>query len=220
MAAGTRFGKWMFFGVIVVIAIWFVGALVMSWLAQYRARDRPGRAFSDKVIGETLHPVTIRQPSAGPWVDSGKKDEKGQPVIISCATCHDTRDPDFKTNEAALLDEFHQGMAYQHGSLSCMSCHHPEDYNSLKLADDRRVDFAQSMQLCAQCHGPQHRDYQNGSHGGMTGYWDLRQGPRERNHCIDCHDPHHPKYPRLMPVFPPKREIGEAVPPPHEESNY
>lgn len=210
----------MFFGVIVVIALWFVGALVMSWFSQYRARDRPGRAFSDKVIGDTLHPVMIRQPTGEPWMDSGRKDAKGQPVMVSCATCHDTRKPDFTTNDAALLDEFHKGMKYQHGAQTCMSCHHPEDYNSLKLADGRRVDFAQSMQLCAQCHGPQFRDYQNGSHGGMTGYWDLKQGPRERNHCIDCHDPHHPKYPQLMPVFPPKPVIGEAIPPPRAETNH
>jgi hypothetical protein len=219
MAAGNRIGKWMFFGVIAVIGMWFVGALAWSWLAQYRERDRPGRAFSDKVIGDTLHPVTIRQPSAGPWADSGKKDAKGQPIMVSCATCHDTRKPDFATNDAALLDEFHMGMKYQHGAQTCMSCHHPEDYNSLRLADGRSLDFTQSMQLCAQCHGPQYRDYQNGSHGGMTGYWDLKQGPRERNHCIDCHDPHHPKYPQLMPVFPPKPVIGEALPPSHGKSN-
>lgn len=202
----------MFFGVIAVIAVWFVGALVMSWLAQYRDRDRPGLAFSDKVIGDTLHPVTIHQATGEPWVDSGHIDSKGQSIMIACATCHDTRKPDLRTNNAALLDEFHQGMKFQHGSLSCMSCHHPEDYNSLKLADGQSVGFAQSMQLCAQCHGPQYQDYQKGSHGGMTGYWDLKQGPRERNHCIDCHDPHHPKYPLVMPVFPPKPVIGEDVP--------
>jgi hypothetical protein len=220
MAAGNRIGKWMFFGVIAVIGMWFVGALAWSWLAQYRERDRPGRAFSDKEVGDTRHPVTIRQPSAGPWADSGKKDAKGQPIMVSCATCHDTRDPDFTTNDAARLEEFHKGMKFQHGDQTCMSCHHPEDYNSLKLADGRRIDFTQSMRLCAQCHGPQFRDYQNGSHGGMTGYWDLKQGPRERNHCIDCHDPHHPKYPQVMPVFPPKPVIGEAVPPRHGESNH
>jgi nitrate reductase cytochrome c-type subunit len=57
--------------------------------------------------------------------------------------------------------------------------------------------------LCAQCHGPQARDFQHGAHGGMTGYWDLSKGPRRRNSCIDCHDPHAPKYPAVMPVFPP-----------------
>jgi hypothetical protein len=55
------------------------------------------------------------------------------------------------------------------------------------------------MRLCAQCHGPQYRDYQNGAHGGMTGNWDLSKGGRVRNNCIDCHDPHAPRYPTVTP---------------------
>lgn len=209
MAAGTRLGRWMFFGVIAVIALWFVGALALPWLQ--RERDRPGRAFSEKVIGDTLHPVAIRKPDGVALVDSGKKDAKGQPVMVACATCHDTRDSNFKTNQGEALKEFHQGLQFQHGSQTCLSCHNSEDYNSLKKADGQALDFSQSMQLCSQCHGPQYRDYQNGSHGGMTGHWDLKQGPRERNTCTDCHDPHHPKYPLVMPVFPPKPVIGEAI---------
>jgi formate-dependent nitrite reductase cytochrome c552 subunit len=203
----------MFFGVIAVIALWFMGALAMAWSQQYRERDRPGRAFSDKVIGETVHPVVIRKPDSAPWVDSGKKDAQGRPVMVACATCHDTRDPKYATNDGGQLKEFHQGLQFQHGAQTCLSCHNAEDYNTLKRADGQALDFSGSMQLCSQCHGPQFRDYQNGSHGGMTGYWDLKQGPRERNHCTDCHDPHHPEYPQVMPVFPPKPVIGEAVRP-------
>jgi hypothetical protein len=220
MAAGTRLGKWMFFGVIGVIALWFVGALGMSWQQQYRDRVRPGRAFSEKVIGETLHPVMIRKPDAEPWVDSGKKDTKGQPIMVACATCHDTRTANLKTNDGALLKEFHQGLKYAHGSQTCLSCHNSGDYNNLKLADGQSLDFSESIRLCAQCHGPQYRDYQNGSHGGMNGHWDLKQGPRERNHCTDCHDPHHPAYPQVMPVFPPKPVIGEAVLPTHGKPSH
>jgi hypothetical protein len=220
MAAGTRLGKWMFFGVIAVIALWFVGALGMSWQQQYRDRVRPGRAFSEKVIGETLHPVTIRKPKAEPWVDSGKKDTKGQAIMVACATCHDTRTANLKTNDGVLLKEFHQGLKYAHGAQTCLSCHNSGDYNTLKLADGQSLDFSESIRLCAQCHGPQYRDYQNGSHGGMTGHWDLKQGPRERNHCTDCHDPHHPAYPKVMPVFPPKPVIGEAILPTHGKPSH
>jgi formate-dependent nitrite reductase cytochrome c552 subunit len=56
------------------------------------------------------------------------------------------------------------------------------------------------MQLCAQCHGPQYRDYRHGAHGGMAGHWDLAKGGRVRNNCIDCHDPHSPKYPTVRPA--------------------
>jgi formate-dependent nitrite reductase cytochrome c552 subunit len=89
-----------------------------------------------------------------------------------------------------------------------MSCHNAENYDSLRRADGQEVSFGRVMDLCAQCHGPQFRDYTHGAHGGMNGHWDLRSGPRTRNNCIDCHDPHAPAYPKVMPVFPPK----DAVP--------
>ena len=218
MATATRLGRWMFFGVIGVIAVGFLGALAFPYLVR---EDWPsGREFSERPAGETLHPVSIRTPDAKPWIDSGKKDAHGNPVMVACATCHDTRTPDFATNDAALLDEFHQGLKFAHGGQSCLSCHNSGDYNTLKRADGQPLDFSQSLQLCAQCHGPQYRDYQNGSHGGMTGHWDLKQGPRERNHCTDCHDPHHPAYPKVMPVFPPKPVIGERKPGAHEPSTH
>ncbi len=196
-----------------MIAAWFVGALVYPLFQDDKVR--PGREFADYQPGGGTHPVVIRMPDGKPWVDSGKLDANGRPVMVSCATCHDTRDPGLATNDAAMLDEFHQGMKYAHGTQTCMSCHHADDYNSLRAADGRKLDFSQSMQLCAQCHGPQYRDYQNGSHGGMTGHWDLKKGPRARNHCTDCHDPHHPAYPQVMPVFPPRPVIGEKPLPPH-----
>lgn len=199
----------MFFGVIAVIAVCFIGALALPWLQ--RDRDRPGRAFSDKLIGAVVHPVTIRQPLGPPLVDSGEEDRHGRPVMVACANCHDTRVPNFTNDNGSKLKDFHQGLQYTHGGQTCLTCHNSADYGTLKRADGRALEFADSMQLCAQCHGRRYSDYQNGSHGGMSGYWDLKQGPRERNHCIDCHDPHHPKYPLVMPVFPPKPVIGEAA---------
>lgn len=209
MVKATRLGKWLFFGVIAVIATGFVLALTLPLFQ--RDKMRPGRDFAERPQAGSPYPVTIRTPDTGPWIDSGAKDARGNPVMVSCATCHDTRDPNFSRMDAAMLDEFHHGLKYAHGSLSCLSCHNPQDYNTLRLADGRALEFTRSIQLCAQCHGPQYRDYQNGSHGGMTGFWDLKQGPRERNHCTDCHDPHHPKYPLVMPVFPPIPVTGETI---------
>jgi hypothetical protein len=218
MVTATRFGRWIFFGVIGLIAAGFCAALAFPFFQDDKVR--PGREFAERPPGETLHGVTVRTPDAQPWIDSGKKDAAGGPVMVSCATCHDTREPDLKKNDAVLLEEFHKGMKYAHGDRSCMSCHNAADYNTLKLADGTPLEFSQSLQLCAQCHGPQHRDYQNGSHGGMTGHWDLRQGPRKRNTCTDCHDPHHPAYPQVMPVFPPKPVIGETIRPAHGDANH
>lgn len=161
------------------------------------AVDRAGR-----------HPVRIRQPVTTPRVETGLLDSHGQPVTASCASCHATSRPRPETHSAADLDEFHQGLKYAHGDQSCLVCHHAQDYDRLRLADGRSVEFADAMVLCAQCHGPQYRDYRNGSHGGMTGYWDLRRGPRERNHCIDCHDPHAPAYPVVRPAFAPAPDRG------------
>lgn len=64
--------------------------------------------------------------------------------------------------------------------------------------------MARAIELCRQCHGPQARDYDHGTHGGMTGYWDTTRGPRLRNHCTDCHDAHSPAIVPVMPAAPPR----------------
>jgi formate-dependent nitrite reductase cytochrome c552 subunit len=148
------------------------------------------------------HPVSIRQPIRQPRVDTGKFDPQGQPITVSCGSCHATSAPRPDTRQAAELNEFHQGLQYQHGSLTCLSCHDASNYDQLRLADGRGVPFPDAMSLCAQCHGPQYRDYSHGSHGGMSGHWDLSRGPRQRNHCVDCHDPHAPQFPVVQPAFP------------------
>ena len=134
---------------------------------------------------------------------TGKLRPDGRAETIACGTCHVTKEPNFATASGEALKGFHQGLKFVHGNLSCLSCHNPEDYDQLHLADGRAVAFKDTMNLCAQCHGPQHRDYERGSHGGMTGFWDLTRGPRTRNHCITCHDPHAPAFPKMMPVFKP-----------------
>lgn len=211
-------GKIAFGGIIAFIGLYFVTALAWTWISRdtLAGEGKPGQLTAERPTG-SRHPVVIRQPDGKVMVDSGRRDARGEPVMVACATCHDTREPVAGVTSASDLDEFHQGLTYAHGNLSCLSCHNAEDYDALKLADGRAVSFAASMTLCAQCHGPQFRDYQNGSHGGMSGHWDLTQGGRTRNSCIDCHDPHHPAYPQVMPVFPPKPERGETLPHAHHE---
>ena len=150
-----------------------------------------------------LHPVQVRQPAGAPRVFTGQTNFHGQPVSVSCSTCHTTTRPNVQLRTSAELDEFHQQLKFNHGQLSCLSCHNAGDYDTLRMADGIALEFTNVQQLCAQCHGPQARDYKNGSHGGMTGYWDLSRGPRLRNNCTDCHDPHSPQYPTMTPVFPP-----------------
>lgn len=157
--------------------------------------------------------VEIRKPSGPPRVATGQNDAHGNSVTVACSTCHTTRQPNHQNKAVKDLNEFHGGMAFSHGAVSCLSCHNSNDYDSLKLADGSRVEFTDVMTMCAQCHGPQMNDYLHGAHGGMNGHWDLTRGPQTKNNCIDCHNPHAPQFPKMQPTFKPKdRFLGE-----HEE---
>ncbi|WP_432800373.1 hypothetical protein [Poriferisphaera sp. WC338] len=183
------------------------GLLVIPGYAAIKKAVSPTSPVVDnsKADAPPKHPVTIRKPAGPPTVATDQLDYHGRPVTANCTTCHATREPNTTLNDPALLKDFHQGLTLNHGNLSCMSCHNPNDYDTLKKADGQAISHTNVMQLCGQCHGPQSRDYANGSHGGMQGYWDLSKGPRTRNNCIDCHSPHTPAFPKFKPVFPPDR---------------
>jgi hypothetical protein len=134
-------------------------------------------------------------------VNTGLLDPHGQPVTIACNTCHGNWKANTEARIGQKLERLHQHLQGSHGNLACVACHNSNDgYGTLRLADGKAVAYPDVMQLCAQCHGQQHRDYQHGAHGGMNGYWDLTRGSRVRNNCVDCHAPHAPRYPLVMPV--------------------
>jgi len=147
------------------------------------------------------HPVVVNHPTGPPRIATGKVDALGREITLSCASCHANRESHLETNNEKDLKEFHQGLHFAHGTLKCVSCHNPGDYNSLRLAEGRSLPFAEVQSLCSQCHAPQARDYEHGAHGGMNGHWDLSRGPRQRKGCIDCHDPHAPSFPGMVPTF-------------------
>lgn len=151
-----------------------------------------------------VHPTIYRTPAGAPRVATGEVDHQGRPVTIACSTCHAVRAANPANRGSGDLDLFHQGLLLQHGSTTCLSCHNQGDYDRLRLADGRAVEFTEVMTLCAQCHGPQWRDYQRGVHGGMSGHWDQSRGGRVRNTCTSCHDPHSPKYRGAIPMPPPR----------------
>lgn len=178
------------------------------------------RAFSevpspDEVPGYVpggRFPVTTRPTNTRPEIAIRGLD--GALVTASCTTCHiqgasaelptilviASHTPDPATGMGNPPTGFHTHVDLAHGDLHCLSCHNAKNYDTFALAYGAAVEFDDVMTLCAQCHGPQTSDYRNGSHGGMTGYWDLSRGPRERNSCIHCHHPHHPAYPAVMPA--------------------
>lgn len=131
--------------------------------------------------------------------------ETGELASIECATCHGLA----RESKPASI---HAALGVAHGDLTCDMCHTRGDRSALHLADGREVPFERAMDLCAQCHGPQTRDYNKGSHGGMSGYWDLTRGPRVRNDCTNCHDPHRPAYPVVDPAPGPRDRFLEAKP--------
>jgi hypothetical protein len=157
-------------------------------------------------------PIFVNLPEGPPRVDTGRTDDLGRPITVSCASCHAalTPNPARKSPDEPPM-QFHQGLTFDHGGLSCLSCHNPNNYNTLRLADGAAVPYPDVMTMCAQCHAPQARDWEHGAHGGMTGYWDRTRGERIRKSCIDCHDPHAPAFPAMTPTFKPiDRFLGPA----------
>lgn len=146
--------------------------------------------------------IRIRRP-AGPPLAKLASDPQGRVAEIACSTCHSIRKPNFENTQSSSLNEFHQGLIVSHGKLACYACHHPDDADSLRSADGKRVSYPNVMTLCSQCHAQQADSYAHGAHGGMNGYWDLTRGPQIKNNCIDCHDPHAPSYPKMIVDFKP-----------------
>lgn len=168
--------------------------------------DDPSRELGPPVEGAETHGILIETPQTLGVVDSPLRDVNGTPIGVACETCHG---PNPATSWAATPGEpFHTGVGVtedgvrrldEHGDLKCNNCH-STDRLTVHLADGTVLSLADTMLLCAQCHGPQYRDYRNGSHGGMTGFWDLRQGPRVRNNCVVCHGPHSPHFEMRKPA--------------------
>lgn len=158
---------------------------------------------SNETSGKKFETI-IRKPLGPPVIHLDLPGLSENEKTVACSTCHSTREANFKTRKSDDLLSFHQDMPFSHGSLSCYSCHNPNDADTLRLADTTVVEYANVMDLCSQCHSRQAMDYKHGAHGGMQGYWDLSRGSRTRNNCVDCHDPHVPQFPKMKPTFKPR----------------
>jgi hypothetical protein len=181
-----------------LLGVAFCGVVVAC--VSMRAERRPAETAAPPVAGPR-HAVEIRKPAGPPVFHTGIKDASGKSVTMACAECHKTREPNPENRLGRPMALFHQDLKGPHGNLTCVSCHNPADRTAtLRLADGTALPYTEVMQLCAQCHGPQYRDYEHGAHGGMTGYWDLSKGGRTRANCIDCHNPHAPKYQPVQPA--------------------
>lgn len=189
------------------LAVWAVVAASAK-----NSSPTPTSGTRDPDRATHLYPVIVRHPVGAPRIPTGATNHLGEIVLVGCGACHTTTTPNSDARSSADLDQFHQGLNYLHGNLTCLSCHNSTNYDTLRLADSRPIEFKDVMTLCSQCHGPQRRDYDRGLHGGMNGYWDLTRGGRMRNGCTQCHDPHAPAFPLVLPVLPPRDRISVPKP--------
>lgn len=199
----TNRGQWVYIAVALFVGLGL--ALVVGFFV-----TRPGEQDLDVepyIPGEPFYDVVIQSPPGLGTLRTGMVDGNQNPVGVACSTCHAERHELVDkpmVERVEDLTEFHRELEFAHGSLSCSSCHNPEDRDLLRLSDGQTLAFADVMQLCAQCHSTQYKSYEHGAHGGMSGYWDRSQGEQVRNNCVTCHNPHAPAFPVMMPAAPPR----------------
>jgi hypothetical protein len=129
-----------------------------------------------------------------------------------CSECHQT----FQRSERheSLIAE-HQDIVLNHGRNDyCLNCHHTTNRDAYVTHDGGEISSDSPAELCAKCHGPHYRDWENGAHGRREGFWDESLGEQKRVLCIQCHDPHSPRFPSLRPMPGPRvggqeKEEGE-----------
>lgn len=194
------------------LAVVLAGTGVLLVLDGLREPSWPDdRRFSREETSSRLNREEVRMPEVELAMATGETGPDGQPLVQTCAECHDDRRPNPHARSISSKG-FHAGMDYHHGAQSCLTCHDMKNYDKLHTVAGRPLSMSNSLKLCSQCHVFQHRDFVDGVHGGMSGHWDLTRGGRQRQTCIDCHDPHHPATPPVEAEPPPVLVRGETEP--------
>lgn len=120
------------------------------------------------------------------------------PFRQTCAECHALFESPPEPRQPRLQ---HTHVVLDHGlNDQCFNCHAREARDFLVLRDGERIGYDRAPDLCSQCHGTVFRDWQRGTHGRTSGYWDAAAGEVRRLGCTECHDPHSPAYPRFEPL--------------------
>jgi hypothetical protein len=178
-------------------------ALVVASLALMSCADDRPYVFQS-APGEKSFPVEVAEAENLTSIESDVDSPSGVQARVLCETCHSFVDIGTPAKRPQDLVMFHQGLTFTHGQLACASCHESGKPLLLHLATGEELPMERAMSICSQCHGPQRRSFDHGTHGGMNGYWDLSRGPRLRNQCVQCHDPHSPQIPKVEPALPPR----------------
>jgi len=180
------------------IATWMViGAVLVIGTALFSISTAFGPRTPAAAAERSLPPEPAPVLAAWP----GPDDE-----YFPCTDCHE----DEPTNRRVRkLEDEHEDLELDHGTLWCLDCHDADHRNQLHLANEGRVDFDESWRLCTQCHGSKLADWRAGVHGKRTGHW---WGEKEYRTCVSCHAPHTPHFQPLEPKPPPKRPEQIVLP--------
>ncbi|MEI6653212.1 MAG: cytochrome c3 family protein [Verrucomicrobiota bacterium] len=129
---------------------------------------------------------------------------------FDCYTCHEKgkkQELKYDANQQLVIPDEHSDIVMGHGTHgrnnNCFNCHNDANLLRLQPRDGRELKFEESTLLCGSCHGPTYRDWEAGSHGRTSGYWDRSQGAFKKQDCVNCHNPHSPKFPGRKPAPPP-----------------
>ncbi|MCP3915772.1 MAG: hypothetical protein GY711_09470 [bacterium] len=145
-----------------------------------------------EVAASQIDPSPLRTPLTDPpMVEIGGVQQR-------CSDCHAIF-ASLEVTPSQILQHSH--IQLDHGlNNRCYNCHSRTDRDKLILHDETLIGFADTPQLCAQCHGTVYRDWERGTHGRTTGSWDRASGKQERLLCISCHDPHRPRFDAIEPL--------------------
>ena len=150
---------------------------------------------------------------------------------FDCYGCHEEGKKQvlkFDDKNQLVIPDEHKDVVMGHGTHgrnnNCFNCHIDDNLKQLQTRDGRALNFEESTQLCGSCHGPTYRDWEAGSHGRTSGYWNRTpagkvqgqmDGPFKKQDCVNCHNPHSPKFPGRKPAPAPNhlRESSGGVEP-------
>lgn len=126
---------------------------------------------------------------------------------FNCYTCHEEGKQavlKFDDKKQLVIPEEHEDIVMGHGTHgrnnNCFNCHDENNLLMLQPRDGRALKLGESTNLCGSCHGPTHRDWEAGSHGRTSGFWNRKAGAFTKQNCVNCHDPHKPKFPGRQPA--------------------
>lgn len=165
------------------------------------------------------HPQTLRERGpAGEYYKEhgtlegyGKLPEEEREVLGGvCTACHAQMEPNFTPRElvAGPTSPNHRFELNHSKRFWCLTCHDPVNRDRLRLINGTRVEFEESIQICAQCHAVVYADWQKHIHGKWVGQWKEAEPQKI---CVDCHNPHDPDFEKLVPEPAPK-DPPESVP--------